>query len=601
MRRKTWLLFFVSLFLFVVTGSATAVFAAAPPAEVEKNTVVLYKDDAGNLYRESGEGRTAVELYLTTLYGASVRISDVDSGLRFTHGVEQSGYDALGLAKDNVVLGALIGPADLAGDDEKFTFDDPSEHYENFVLDKEKSWYKKSVNGNDYYCFNTAIIDIHQTNYGRDFLAQSYITVKYIDGQSITYYGDISEKMQGDTKESNVRSLAFVAEACLNDESKSWSESEEYILRTYANPEDISMGTVFGTMFGNDTNGYELSTSSAMTTIENKTINGVDITYNAIFEKTGTPNLRLVFDTEPGTEAARFTSGFTLSLYLETNTGDAQYGKVILRLQERYGNWKSYGTYVISESLEEFRAKEEANNVRLAVGEDTGEASRDIVVYYDKMPVISASVPVKTISKAYWWNASADTNVKITDVSVKETVTSFESVYGTLSGNDALGYVLSPSSGSQAVMKLKNAEDFQNGTVSFKICLKNRYWYGFRVAFDATLDETNKKVNTADTSARCLSFIYDNGSVKLGTQKFWGWLGTPKSWTYATGAADSFDSAKIYDVRFTVNENTMTIYLDGEMISQCELSRTANRSPLYFWSADLTQDVYLYDIHIETL
>ena len=130
--------------------------------------------------------------------GASVRLDEEHSGLRFETRIKTSELEALG---EGVVIGTLILPTDLKDGD--ITVNTPG--VKNLSTETEGA--RLSIDG-EYTVFYAAIIDILPENYARKFSAVSYIKI----GDSY-YYTDYSD-------ENNSRSVYGVAAAAWEAEAK---------------------------------------------------------------------------------------------------------------------------------------------------------------------------------------------------------------------------------------------------------------------------------------------------------------------------------------------------------------------------------------------
>ena len=143
--------------------------------------------------------------------GASVRIS-TPSGIRFTGSVDRAYYDALvaQYGEKNVQLGILVTPTDYLVDNGlAFTKealdgcnDIPTE-VKYLEIDA-----KVVLDGiaNKYYTVNCAMVDVHESNYARNFSARMYIKV---NGEIVEY--------SAYSIENNSRNIAEVAERAYND------------------------------------------------------------------------------------------------------------------------------------------------------------------------------------------------------------------------------------------------------------------------------------------------------------------------------------------------------------------------------------------------
>ena len=161
----------------------------------------------------------------TMFYGASIRLDDTAS-IRFTAIINTADLTALEtlVGADNVSYGMTLIPN---GIDKTYTIDSKNEGFDTAVYETE------------YTLFSAVMTKIPETNYETDLTARAYITVTYADGESATIECQIAERKEGDTKDSNVRSLAEVAEEAYNDRKT----SEEGIYKYLTNDGNYSRYT----------------------------------------------------------------------------------------------------------------------------------------------------------------------------------------------------------------------------------------------------------------------------------------------------------------------------------------------------------------------
>lgn len=214
---------FALALLFMPAGNK--VYAAETLYSGEKTVYV--KED--KIYKTAETGAEQVDLKLAMRTGAAVRLIE-NPGLRFTSGVEKTGYDALGAAQTNVKFGTLVGPARLNPDG--ITLGSPADNFVNIACSQEKSWYDATLNAGDAgesWCFNAALVDINPKNYGNDYVAQSYMTITYADGATETVYA--AKTAEG----ANTRSIKAVSASALADTEAGYGEEEKATLNKYAN------------------------------------------------------------------------------------------------------------------------------------------------------------------------------------------------------------------------------------------------------------------------------------------------------------------------------------------------------------------------------
>ena len=115
--------------------------------------------------------------------GASIRCSE-PSGLRFENKISLSDYNAIVnlVTESNITLGTLIIPSSLIGETELTI---STSDVLNIVRTK---W--KEENNEGYNAFSAVLLDIPEAEYKRELTARAYITVKYADDSTATYYGN---------------------------------------------------------------------------------------------------------------------------------------------------------------------------------------------------------------------------------------------------------------------------------------------------------------------------------------------------------------------------------------------------------------------------
>lgn len=159
---------------------------------------------------------------------SSVRISS-PSGLRFATLLDTERLDDLIAMRDagilkKVTFGTLIAPTDYLGTDGLTT---------EALTTAGKKYLQVEATYNDYFeldgdasttHFVGSIVNLYETNVGRDFSGRGYVTVTLYSGQTVTLYSAV-------THSANVKDVAARA---LADETQTWSESERSILSTFA-------------------------------------------------------------------------------------------------------------------------------------------------------------------------------------------------------------------------------------------------------------------------------------------------------------------------------------------------------------------------------
>ena len=201
---------------------------------VALNEKTVYVNASGDVSANEKDGYTAYTIGLKMAYGASVRYTDTQSdstGMRFKTLVEKSSYDKLPeTAKEKISFGTLIGPADL--NESGLTIESAEANYINVAQDK--SWYTAFGEGEDsstaYYVYNSAIVDIYQANYSREFIGVGYMKIEYSAESTEYVYA---------TANNNTRSVKYVAQQALEKESDLTFEKST-VLNTYTHDYTIA-------------------------------------------------------------------------------------------------------------------------------------------------------------------------------------------------------------------------------------------------------------------------------------------------------------------------------------------------------------------------
>lgn len=549
--------FIVALAIAFVMSATAFGFSYRPKtarAEVGEKTV--YVSETGDLYSESADGLTEATLKLTDFYGASIRLSDETAGLRFVCGVEKTGYDALKTAKDKVTFGTLIGPKDLVGN--SLTFETNDDYYENAVADKTVSWYEKEVDGVTYMCYNAAISEIKRNNFEREFVAQSYMTITYADETQETVYGAIADKNTGDTKESNVRSVSEVAAAAeASAEVADYTDEELVIIRSFI-ASNVNYVKAFGSLKGNDKDGYTLGGTSALTTFGKTVYTDAGISYNVKFNRAW-HDLRILVDTTVGNST--FGGGVVFNFKKENDDN------VYLFTQLRNSPYTVYGEKYKVCAYSEFDF-DKTYNVKIEL------SGKSFIIYLDGVKVTDGYnlLPRGAASQVYFWNVSNQpvflTDVKIT---VPEYETSLVGAFGTVSGNDKFGYYAEAGSALTTV----DSSNFTDGEVSLDFTTSASA-PNFRIMMDTTVG------NKTFTNGFSVNFVNDGGIILTAQQRNGNWT------KYATANVSDFAANKTYNVKFRVVEKSIVLYLNGELVAFSKdgiASRDSfTPSKIYFWA-----------------
>ena len=145
----------------------------------------------------------------TMLYGASIRL-DSTASIRFTAIIDTADFTALEtlVGAENVSYGMV-----LTGGGKTFT------------IDSKDAGFKTATYDNDYTLYSAVMTGIPESDYETELTAQAYIKV---NGETI--YSNLADVKDGDTKASNVRSLADVAVAAYNDRNATQEGDYKYAI-----------------------------------------------------------------------------------------------------------------------------------------------------------------------------------------------------------------------------------------------------------------------------------------------------------------------------------------------------------------------------------
>ncbi len=198
------------------------------PEYTSDNKLVLGWRIGDELYRAGGkvsaevinanDSAYAVAIDFKTLSGAYFRIGETAgvSGIRFDTTFNSSDYEVV----KNFVseFGTLILPTETLNGKE-ITLD-------NFTVDKDilKVKCTSDVANNTYY---GAIFSLKEANYNRDFSARGYITVKYSDNTTETYYSGV-------VANSSVAYMADYYKQNKSDEYNKLTDAQKKIVDAYA-------------------------------------------------------------------------------------------------------------------------------------------------------------------------------------------------------------------------------------------------------------------------------------------------------------------------------------------------------------------------------
>lgn len=154
-----------------------------------------------------------------------------------------------------------------------------------------------------------------------------------------------------------------------------------------------SYTAAFGTVVGDDENGYTVSGGSAITAADAVTVKDAEVTVSFKAEAGAWPDIRVMFDADSiGDESKRFPKGFGVQIKVEN-------GKIKMVCQER-SDWAMYGQAEICDYTDFDFTAEHTLKITLTGNKLTAEF--DGTKYLDNV-----TVGRKTQSKLYVWNAGS--------------------------------------------------------------------------------------------------------------------------------------------------------------------------------------------------
>lgn len=168
----------------------------------------------------------SIELNVTMTPGASIRLA-APTGLRFQTTVTSgNGIDADEILNSKTVTtGTLITTLDLYRTNGKTLTKDSTYT----VLDIANAGWFNDGKKTETVKFCGSIIKIQKENYGREFIAVGYATIKYSNGKTKTVYAKVTEN--------NAKSIKYVAEKV--QKSEAYNKYKD-IIDKYINGEEIS-------------------------------------------------------------------------------------------------------------------------------------------------------------------------------------------------------------------------------------------------------------------------------------------------------------------------------------------------------------------------
>lgn len=247
-----------------------------------ENTVYFYTTGASEkvtlqITEINGGEITVNEISLTestgeveTEEGASIRVQNKDSGIRFKGKVDKNTYDKLieQFGEEQVEVGIMIVPTDYLNDGTEFTIDG-LKGKEPLVIAAEKWNNAETAEQDGYYGFNCAMTDIYPENTDRKFSARAY--VKYNTGTKEKYsYAEYDEAKHS-------RSVYEIANKAKQDEKTSAETIE--VIDAYLKRIDIK--ELKGTDFNEANDSYTIAlsyTGIGLLKIESEELNKITVT-----------------------------------------------------------------------------------------------------------------------------------------------------------------------------------------------------------------------------------------------------------------------------------------------------------------------------------
>ena len=155
------------------------------------------------------------DLSVTVAQGAGIKLDGANtSGIRFQATVASSNMDAV--ASDAITEGMLITANDIFENNDS-------------VMDLTSTYTLKNIPNSGWYngvtgTYCGSIVNIVESNYIRNFIARAYVTVNYVDGETVTVYSGMS----------SVRSIQYVAAAIKDAGYPGIDEAYKSIIDTFA-------------------------------------------------------------------------------------------------------------------------------------------------------------------------------------------------------------------------------------------------------------------------------------------------------------------------------------------------------------------------------
>ena len=201
-------------------------------------------DNLGLYYLGEGVAEREPETFddenVLTEWGASIRAHDTTSGLRFKGRVNKAFFDDIVAAYPDAEAGMIIAPTDFL-DDCEFTVSALTKAKAVQICTVDRWNNEQTVETDNYYGFNCAIVNVLPYNIDRRFSARSF--VRFTENGNVKYiYGSYEEA-------DNARSIKYVAEEALK-EAHIYADYQitamRYFLDTIYYPEETSVSATNG-------------------------------------------------------------------------------------------------------------------------------------------------------------------------------------------------------------------------------------------------------------------------------------------------------------------------------------------------------------------
>ena len=163
------------------------------------------------------------EVAITMVEGAQLRFNEF-IGMRYRATVDAAAVAAYEAEGYDVEMGTLISPADIIGSFDALTFEAGEDNYLNVVT---TGYYATSENE-----IAGSIVNIKETNVGRNYIARSYVKLTAKDGSVYVSYA---------TENDNTRSVKFLAKAVIDDDALPANTAQVALIKKWAVAADFEI------------------------------------------------------------------------------------------------------------------------------------------------------------------------------------------------------------------------------------------------------------------------------------------------------------------------------------------------------------------------